>query len=195
MVKKYDKILLDIDNTITDLQVTLDLMADELGVERKTVEEAHSFRFAEIYGIDEETEKEFWKENEKKLAVHSELAIERTRNMLDRYTHEDTIIFVVTMRPESLYQVTFDWLRANNIHFNHLICLGTESKIDYAQHFGIKAIFEDNDALFDEVVEKGLDDEFDLFVVDYPFNEHITVATRLDRNTGEVIKTKVGVLT
>lgn len=187
MTKKYDKILLDIDNTITDLQVTLNVMAKELGVEPKTVEEASSFRFANIYGIDKETEIDFWEKNEELLARTSKLAAERTFKMIENHTHEDTVIYVVTMRPESVYQTTFDWLRENNIHFDHLICLGMDSKIEYAQHFGIKAIFEDNDALFDEVTEMGLEDEFDLYVVDYPYNEHITNATRIDRETGLII--------
>lgn len=188
LTKKYDKILLDIDNTITDLQVTLDVMAEELGVEPKSVEDAHSFRFADIYGIDKKTEVDFWERNEALLAEKSKLVTERTFKMLENHTHEDTIIFVVTMRPESVYDVTFNWLRENGVHFDHLACIGMDSKIEYAQHFGIRAIFEDNDALFNEVTEKGLDDEFDLYVVDYPYNEHITNATRIDRDTGLIMK-------
>lgn len=183
-MKKYDKILLDIDNTITDLQVTLDVMAQELSLAPKLVEEAHSFRLADIYNIDDETEERFWEENEELLARTSKLAKKRTLQILKDYTHEDTIIFVVTMRPESVYETTFNWLRENDIHFNHLICIGTDSKIDYALHFGIRAIFEDNDALFSEVAERGLNEEFDLFVVDYPYNQHVKNATRIDRNNG-----------
>lgn len=187
MTKKYDSILLDIDNTLTDLQVTLDIMADEFQLEPVTTNDIHSFTLSKAYGVTDELEKSFWLENEYRLSRDSVLEVERVKEMLETYTHEDTVVFVVTMRPEEMYEVTFNWLRANDIHFDHLICLGKESKVDYAMHFGIEALFEDNPDFFDEVEEKGLNDEFDLFVVDYPYNRHINNAVRLHRETGKVM--------
>lgn len=188
MTKKYDSVLLDVDNTLTDLQPTLDIMADVFGVEPVTTNDVHSFTLSDAYGVTAEEENTFWIENELRLTQESVLEIERVKRMLDKYTHEDTVIHVVTMRPEEMYEATFHWLRANNIHFDHLICLGKESKVDYAMHFGIEALFEDNPDFFDEVEEKGLNDEFDLFIVDYPYNRHIKNAIRLDRETGKVLQ-------
>lgn len=188
MTRKYDSVLLDIDNTLTDLQPTLDIMAEEFGVDVVTPDDVHSFTLSEAYGVTEELEKGFWLENEYRLSRDSVLELERVEEILKKYTHEDTIIFIATMRPKEMYEVTFNWLRENDIHFDHLICLGRDSKVDYAMHFGIEALFEDNPDFFDEVEEKGLNDEFDLFVVDYPYNRHIKNAIRLDRETGKVLQ-------
>ena len=188
MTKKYNSVLLDIDNTLTDLQPTLDIMAEEFGVEAVTTNDIHSFTLADAYNVTSDQEAEFWIENELRLTQESVLEVERVKRMLDDYTHEDTVIHVVTMRPEEMYEATFHWLRANNIHFDHLICLGQDSKVDYAMHFGIEALFEDNPDFFDEVNEKSLNDEFDLFVIDYPYNQHVTNAVRLDRETGRVLQ-------
>ena len=187
MTKKYDSILLDIDNTITELQPTLDLMAKEFNREPVSAEDVLDFKLARAYNLTSEEEKSFWTGYEIELAERSELAVERVQNMLDTYTHEDTTIFVVTMRPQKSYEATFNWLRANNINFDTLICLGQESKVDYALHFGIEAIFEDNADLFEEVKRKELEDKFDLFVVDYPYNKTVDNAVRLDRKTGKEI--------
>ena len=187
MTKKYDSILLDIDNTITELQPTLDLMAKEFNREPVSAEDVLDFKLARAYNLTSEEEKGFWIDYEIELAERSELAVERVQNMLDTYTHEDTTIFVVTMRPQGSYEATFNWLRANNINFDTLICLGQESKVDYALHFGIEAIFEDNADLFEEVKRKELEDKFDLFVVDYPYNKTVDNAVRLDRKTGKEI--------
>ena len=159
MTKKYDSILLDIDNTITELQPTLDLMAKEFNREPVSAEDVLDFKLARAYNLTSEEEKSFWTGYEIELAERSELAVERVKNMLDTYTHEDTTIFVVTMRPQKSYEATFNWLRANNINFDTLICLGQASKVDYALHFGIEAIFEDNADLFEEVKRKELQDK------------------------------------
>lgn len=187
MTKKYDSILLDIDNTITELQPTLDLMAKEFNREPVSAEDVLDFKLARAYNLTSEEEKSFWTGYEIELAERSELAVERVQNMLDTYTHEDTTIFVVTMRPQKSYEATFNWLRANNINFDTLICLGQESKVDYALHFGIEAIFEDNADVFEEIKIKELEDKFDLFVVDYPYNKTVDNAVRLDRKTGKEI--------
>lgn len=187
MTKKYNSILLDIDNTITEIQPTLDIMAKEFGKTPVSPEDVLEFKLSTAYGLTKEEENRFWTDFEIELAEESELAKERVQKILDTYTHEDTVIFVVTMRPQTSYKATFEWLRKNNINFHTLNCLGQESKVDYALHFGIEAIFEDNTKLFEEAKEKGADEKLDLFVVDYPYNESVTNAIRLDRITGEVI--------
>lgn len=191
MTKKYDSILLDIDNTLTDLQFTLDVMSEVFEHPAVTPDDIHSFTLSKAYGVSDEQEKNFWVENEYKLSKGSILEVERVKHILATYTHEDTTIFVVTMRPQEMFEVTFNWLRANNINFDHLICLGKESKVDYAMHFGIEALFEDNPTFFEEVFDRNLEDEFDLFVVDYPYNRHIEQATRLDRKSGRVMQVEL----
>lgn len=187
MTKKYDSILLDIDNTITEIQPTLDIMANVFNREPLSAEDVLDFKLARAYNVTSEQEENFWNGYEIELAERSKLAVERVKNVLDTYTHEDTTIFVVTMRPQTSYKATFEWLRKNNINFHTLICLGQVSKVDYALHFGIEAIFEDNVDVFEEVKEKGLEDEFDLYVVDYPYNKTVDNAVRLDRKSGKEI--------
>lgn len=187
LTKKYDSILLDIDNTITEIQPTLDMMANAFNREPVSAEGVLDFKLARVYDLTSEDEESFWNGYEIELAERSELAVERVQNMLDTYTHEETTIFVVTMRRQRSYKATFNWLRANNINFDTLICLGQASKVDYALHFGIEAIFEDNADLFEEIKKKELEDKFDLFFVDYPYNKTVDNAVRLDRKTGKEI--------
>lgn len=185
MNKKYNSILLDIDNTITEIQPTLDLMAEVFNREPITAEEVLEFQLAKAFSISHEEERKFWKEYEVELSLKSKLAHKRVKQMLDTYTDEDTVIFVVTMRPELAYEATFKWLRENNIRFDTLVCLGKQSKLEYALHFGIEAIFEDNAEVFYEVEKMGLEDNFDLYVVDYPYNKEVKNAVRLNRETGK----------
>ena len=60
MNKKYNSILLDIDNTITEIQPTLDLMAEVFNREPITAEEVLEFQLAKAFSISREEEKNFW---------------------------------------------------------------------------------------------------------------------------------------
>lgn len=191
MTKKYDRIVLDIDNTITDLQTVLDIISFKLNKPAVTVADIHSYNLSKAFNITPEEDQRFWKENEDFIARHSTLAKRRTFEMLNRHTHKDTRIDVVTMRPENVYHTTKDWLIRNGVPFNQLICIGKEgmgvSKIAIAEDLKAEAIFEDNPVMFEHVKENKIQTDLDLFLVDYPYNQTIQNGIRLNNQTGQRI--------
>ncbi len=190
-MKKYDRILLDIDNTITKLQPTLDLMAEVFNKNTVSENDIHNFQLSKVFNSSNEDEKNFWLEYEEYLTIHSELAKQRTMQIFKDYTHRNTKIDVVTMRPENVCKTTKQWLINNNIPFNSLSCIGKAglgiSKIEIAKDLGSQAIFEDNPVMFEEIDRRNLNNRFDLFIVDYPYNQHIDNAHRLCRDSGLII--------
>lgn len=194
MTKKYDIVLLDIDNTLTELQPTLNIMAEVFEEEPVQVDEVVSFFLSEAYNVSTAHEKSFWLENEYRLSRDAVLAVDRVNKILESYTHDDTIIHVVTMRPEEMHEVTKEWLDINDISYDTLLCVDKTSKVDYVLHNDIEAVFEDNPKFFEEVYRRGLDELFDMYVVDYEYNKDVTNAVRLHRDTGIEMSVEMTVL-
>lgn len=184
MSKVYDVVLFDIDNTLTELQPTLDIMGDSFGRTPVSEEDIHSFTLSDAYGVTMDEELTFWQEREAYLAKHSKLAQERVKEMFARYTHTNTEIHIVTMRPPEVCAITRQWLDEVGVEYDYVMCLGQDCKLEYAREQGIEAIFEDNPRVFDDASRIHWADQFDLYIVDYPYNRRIDNAIRLDRRTG-----------
>lgn len=185
--KKYKKVVIDIDCTITNLQPTIDRMAEVFSLPKITIEDVKSFTLAAAFQVDREIELDFWHTYEEELCLTAEYAKERLEAILDKYTNEETLVYFVTSRDSKYFDATQSWLKANELAYEELICVGKTSKVQLFEKMGIDAVFEDNPDFFYELWDEGLFSVIDTFCIDYPYNQHIPCKYRLDRVTAAQI--------
>lgn len=187
MGKYYNKIVLDIDNTITRLQPTLDMMGRVFRRVPVFEEDVVEFRLSNSYKVSRKKELDFWHTYEEDICIASQVATERLFAILENYTTKDTKIYVITSRGDKYHDQTYDWLVRNRIPFNQLFCLGKISKTDLIEEVKAEAVFEDNPDFFYELWDAGLFPSVDTYCIDYAYNQHVPAKFRLDRDTGEEI--------
>lgn len=162
-------------------------MSEYFNTKRIKEEEAVSFILHECFEeIDPKKEREFWIEKEAENCKVAELAKERVEKIYQNYIDEDTEIHIVTARKGYLFEVTKEWLKKTGLKYHSLHCVGWQSKIEWALEElpQVDAIFEDNPSLFLEAYEKGYDEFFDLYRIEYPYNEGLPAHYILDKETG-----------
>lgn len=169
-------ILVDIDNTLTGIDYTLERMANFLGKEPKTRDDAFTFNIANIYGVSGELEKKFWEEEEIDLVMNSKLN-EYVLDHLERTKQSRDKIHIVTARDPYLKQATKDWLKKHKIEYNSLECIGkgvSKEEWSYTNKMSFDIVYEDN-----PVYLKRLPKETHKVVVDYPYNRDVKADQRL----------------
>ena len=183
----YKSVLFDIDNTLTEIQPTLDLMALKTGQAQITPEDVIDFRLSIAFGIPRQEELDFWANNEYELCDDSVLAVDRVQTMLDTYTDTNTVVHVITARQDKYFDHTLRWLERHGFQYDYLECLGKESKVEYMERHNIEAVFEDNPAFFYELQDSPIAHKVDSFVIDYAYNQDVPATYRLDVDTGEIM--------
>lgn len=172
---------------MTNLQPTIDRMAEVFKLPKITIEDVKSFTLAAAFNVERETELDFWHTYEQELCLNAEYAKERLETILERYTDDETLVYIMTSRQEKYLEVTELWLKQQNIHYDELICVGHSSKVALFEKMEIDAVFEDNPDFFYELWDEGLYSVVDTFCIDYPYNQHIPCKYRLDRETAQEI--------
>lgn len=188
--QKYQCIVLDIDNTLTELQPAMDLMAQLHNKESVLVEKVTSFRLAELYGLTDEEEQKFWKEQEPALIADAVIATDRVKQIIDTYTTEETQIHLVSNRGEELQDITEEWVNRVGIPYTTVTCIGKQNKLNWIEKeiVLVDAVFEDNPDFFYDLWDSGLFTEIDTYCIDYPYNFGCPSKYRLDLVTGKEIR-------
>ena len=188
--KKYKHILVDIDNTLTTLQPTLDSMATYLNARNITEDDVLSFRLIDNFNVDNRNlEQSFWRDEEEENSRLAELAQDRVKTFYKNYVSEDTKIHIVTARKDHLFDVTERWLKESGLAYDTFHCIGAQCKLDWLdKHMPeIDAILEDNPFIFRKAYEKGYDKRIDFFKVEYKYNYHCPSHFSLDKETGNEV--------
>lgn len=184
MNKKYKRVAFDIDNTLTVLQPTLDLMAETFGCLPYSEDDITSFRLSDAYNITREEELDFWQTKEEQICSQSVFALNRISNILETYTEEDCEFLYVTARDKAYTEATISWLVSVGLPAGKILLLGKESKMAAIQEFGAEAVFEDNPDFFEEWERKQLKDKFDAYCIHYPYNASSPATEHICRHTG-----------
>lgn len=184
MNKKYKRVAFDIDNTLTVLQPTLDLMAETFGCLPYSEDDITSFRLSDAYDITREEELDFWQTKEEQICSQSVFALNRISNILETYTEEDCEFLYVTARDKAYTEATISWLVSVGLPAGKILLLGKESKMAAIQEFGAEAVFEDNPDFFEEWETKQLKDKFDAYCIHYPYNAFSPATEHICRHTG-----------
>lgn len=196
MTKKSSTVILDLDNTITDFQQTLNNMAEILGVEPVRTEDITDYDFMMKYDMTEAGDRIFWRVFEPTLIRNAVLAENRYNYIKNHIIPKNSKIIIVTARPENLKYDTERWLANNSVEYDelHLIGHGANKLLYILKELKIipDMIIEDKPSIFTEVLDLR---RFQCYLpniitvcIDYEYNKNTPCEIRLDRDTGELIK-------
>lgn len=175
---KYDLIIFDLDNTMTKLQPTLDMISDYFNKEKISEAEIKSFNLTDSFGIAPDEEKDFWSQ-ESEVVINSVYAKERIDRIKEIFAHKHTTYIIVTNRHNALRSLTEQWLDKNQIVYDRLECIGKQDKAKWiienikTDNNMEKIVFEDNPSFFESPAYAKLCNEYYTAVIKYPYNEHI----------------------
>lgn len=185
MVKSYKKIGIDIDNVMTQLQPTLEVIAGYYDKPVPSVEDVKDYNLTSVYNITHEESRAFWEEMEYGLCLFAVPNLELIKAMYERYVDEDTKVYAITNRHNKYYSATSNWLTQHEIPVHDLIMTSGVSKVGVLDLYGIELMIDDKPDLFDEARLAGIDTK--MVCVDYPYNAGALCDERLARD-GSIIK-------
>lgn len=186
---KYRSIVVDIDNTLTELQYTIDKIAEVYERELITEEEVFDFNLKKVVGITDEEDEAFWETHEKDIVEnvpYSEERVERVMGYLDLDYLEE--VHLVSNRPLELRESTLRWLEEHDIEYTSLELIGDEYKEEVVRdrYPNTEAIFEDNPKVVHGIKKQPQTRHIDTWLVDYPYNRTTAADYIICSISGEV---------
>ena len=194
-----NRVLLDIDNTLTDVSLTLEIMKQHFSVESFTVEQLISYNIGDALDITDEEDKAFWKKYSKYISKLS-TQNDNTRKMIDKIIKPDDNVVIVTARPQSHEKVTVDWLQAHGVRYDNIIFTNGRPKIDYIEQQELNVIIDDNPHVFTDIKFELLygsngflrnvnkSGTLERYVVDFPYNRNVDSEYRILLNEPKILK-------
>lgn len=191
-------VLLDMDNTLTRVDVILDRMANVFKKDIVSAEDLKSFRLAKAFGVTEEQEKIFWENYGYEAIEKSEPNKQVIESIFDNIITKKDNIYIITARPESQRIITENWVNRFQIPHSEIILTGSHSKLHHIENLLIDTIIDDNPALFEEIesvpnvfpnsfISKEIADKtIKRYAVDFKYNRDSVVEYRINRDTGEI---------
>lgn len=208
-----NRILLDIDNTMTTSQVIINRMADMFGKEYITNDDLHSHILGDAFGLTPEENQAFWDLLGYEVLESSLPNIPLIQNVYKNIIGTDDEIYIMTARQHEYRFITEKWLATYGVPLTELILVGDNSKVGLIERYDINIVIDDNPILFEELeVVKELFPNSNIarhmkngtmkrYVVDYPYNRDVVAEFRLNEkgevisdvneNSGDVGETKV----
>lgn len=186
---KYKSIVVDIDNTLTELQYTIDKIAKVYERELITEEEVFDFNLKKVIGITDKEDKSFWDIHEKDIVEnvpYSKGRVEKVLEYLDKDYLEE--VYLVSNRPLNLRESTLRWLEEHGIEYTTLELIGDKYKEEVVRdrYSKVDAIFEDNPKVVHGIKKQPQTKHIDTWLVDYPYNRTTTADYIICNISGEV---------
>ena len=193
-----NRILLDIDNTMTTSQVIINRMADMFGKEYITNDDLHSYTLGDAFGLTPEENQAFWDLLGYEVLESSLPNISLIKNVYKNIIGTDDEIYIMTARPHKYRFITEKWLATYGVPLTELILVGDNSKVGLIERYDINIVIDDNPILFEELeVVKELFPNSNIarhmkngtmkrYVVDYPYNRDVVAEFRLNQQ-GDII--------
>lgn len=170
----YKVIGLDLDNTLTEIDTTLDIISRELSIKNIDVNDVIDYNLFTSFGlVNHEKENSFWLENEREIIENSIFSKDRYESIINNFSNSDTVFHIITNRHNKYRDCTSDWLLRNNIKYDKLVMTGGESKINYIKELKIELMIDDAPKVIEEIYQKGLDKIIDVVKVKYKYNEKL----------------------
>lgn len=191
-------VLLDMDNTLTRVDVILDKMSNVFQKDIISADKLESFQLAKAFGVTEEQEKFFWENYGYEVIEKSEPNKQVIESLFKNIIKSDDKVYIITARPESQRIITEDWINRFQIPHSDLILTGKHSKIQHIENLMLDTIIDDNPTLFEEIesVPKVFPNSFisqivkdktiKRYAVDFNYNKDSLVEYRINRDTGEI---------
>ena len=191
-MRKYRKIGIDIDNTMTNISTTLEAMGDFFGTHTPELIEITEYNLSSVFGFHKKVEIDFWNAMNERIIENSILEESRFDKMLGLFTDENTDIYIITSRDVKYYEQTINWLLGNGVFFKDIYFTSGKSKLEVIHNIGLEAIIDDNPDLFYEVQQHKYTRDITVLgqlhriCVDYPYNQNVPCEIRLNRD-GEIM--------
>ena len=191
-------VLLDMDNTLTRVDVILDKMSNVFKKDIISADKLESFHLAKAFGITEEQEKFFWENYGYEVIEKSEPNKQVIESLFKNIIKSNDKVYIITARPESQRIITEDWISRFQIPHSDLILTGDYSKIQHIENLMLDTIIDDNPILFEEIesIPKIFPNSFisqivqnktiKRYAVDFNYNKNSLVEYRINRDTGEI---------
>ena len=191
-------VLLDMDNTLTRVDVILDKMSNVFKKDIVSADKLESFQLAKAFGVTEEQEKFFWENYGYEVIEKSEPNKQVIESLFKNIIKSDDKVYIITARPESQRIITEDWINRFQIPHSDLILTGDYSKIQHIENLMLDTIIDDNPILFEEIesIPKVFPNSFisqivqnktiKRYAVDFNYNKNSLVEYRINRDTGEI---------
>lgn len=169
-VKRYrgNTVALDVDNVLTTLGGTLNMIGAFIGVDQLP-ESIPDFDLRTAYPGKEAEVQEYWEKSHQEYVNNSILNPLYHDVIVPKFTKGSRVV-VITSRPKELNELTAEWLDRNGIEYSVLVSTGGGSKIDVLDELGVKYIIDDNPGLVQELEDRGRKD-IRVGLVGYEFNE------------------------
>lgn len=192
-------VLLDMDNTLTRVDVILDKMSNVFQKDIISADKLESFELAKAFDVTEEQEKFFWENYGYEVIEKSEPNKQVIESLFKNIIKSDDKVYIITARPESQRIITEDWINRFQIPHSDLILTGNHSKIQHIENLMLDTIIDDNPTLFEEIesVPKVFPNSFisqivqnktiKRYAVDFNYNKKSLVEYRINRDTGEIV--------
>lgn len=192
-------VLLDMDNTLTRVDVILDKMSNVFQKDIISADKLESFELAKAFDVTEEQEKFFWENYGYEVIEKSEPNKQVIESLFKNIIKSDDKVYIITARPESQRIITENWINRFQIPHSDLILTGKHSKIQHIENLMLDTIIDDNPTLFEEIesVPKVFPNSFisqivqdktiKRYAVDFNYNKNSLVEYRINRNTGEIV--------
>lgn len=182
-MSNVNKIGIDIDNTLTKLDVVLEAMSEYYNKPLARVDDVLDYNLSGVYDIPEEEAINFWKENESWICTESNMCPVVSKVIKDNFINEYSEVHIITARDEKYRKETVEWLKENGIEYDSLIMTGGESKKNIINNLGLDVMIDDKPELFYEMK----DSQTTMVCVDYGYNKDVPCDIRITRE-GEVIE-------
>jgi uncharacterized protein len=143
MIRSVDMLHLgiDIDGTITAQDTFVPYLNESFSLSI-TLDDIKDYDLTKLLDISDE---DFWKwmnENEPRIYQEALLA-KNAKQMLDELKNEHRLIYI-TARRRHLEDITFDWFRKNDMHYDHIELVGGHDKLEAVFKHKIDVFFEDH---------------------------------------------------
>lgn len=177
MKKNIKRIGLDLDNTLTKLDIVLEAMAKHYHKPLASVDDVNDYNISSVYGVSKEESLDFWNKYEKWICNKSNKCPILTKTIKDNFLHDESEIYIITARNSKYQEETAQWLEENGIKYHMLIMTNGKSKKPFIEHFKLDMMIDDKPDLFYEMK----DSDTRMVCVDYLYNKDVPCDIRITR--------------
>lgn len=182
MEKEIKRIGLDLDNTLTKLDIVLEVMAEHYQKPLVSVDNVTDYNISSAYGVSKEESLDFWSKYERWICNKSNKCPILTKTIEDNFLHEESQIYIITARNSKYQEETAQWLEKNGIKYHMLIMTDGKSKKPIIEHFNLDMMIDDKPDLFYEMEGS----KTKMVCVDYAYNKDVPCDIRITRE-GKVL--------
>lgn len=179
------RIGVDIDGTLTTMEVIVDVFNRETGKELR-IEDIVEYDVGKCYGISKEEANSIWGNYTGEIVEKSRVIgnLEEFMGKWEFYGGRESEIVIVTARPIEYRDITEEWLRRYGIEYSELY-LGYSRKLEAVLRYNLSVFVDDRAETIKEIDKFGRGCKG--YLVDQPYNRWYQTERRIYTKTKDVV--------